>query len=60
MLLTNQRLDKLAASRADFIDRGMLLRDCTLLLRDKDDGEVADSGPIDGERVMAHVTLARM
>ena len=60
MLLTNQRLDKLAASCTDFIDRRMLPCDHPLLLRDKDDGEVADSGPIDGERVMAHVTLARM
>ena len=25
MLLTNQRLDKLAAARVDFVDRGMLL-----------------------------------
>jgi hypothetical protein len=29
MLLTNQRLDKLAASRADFISRGMLPAICT-------------------------------
>ena len=28
MLLTNQRLDKLAASRADFAERGMLENDC--------------------------------
>ncbi|OBZ77541.1 hypothetical protein A0H81_01910 [Grifola frondosa] len=28
MLLTNQRVDKLAASRVDFADRGMLMRPC--------------------------------
>ena len=32
MLLTNQRLDKLAASRTDFIDCRMLPCDCLLLL----------------------------
>ena len=60
MLLTNQRLDKLAASSADFINHGMPPHDRPLPLQDKDDREVDDTGPIDGEWVMAHVTLVQM
>ncbi|KAF8952643.1 hypothetical protein BDZ97DRAFT_1681013 [Flammula alnicola] len=57
MLLTNQRLDKLAASRADFENRGMLPRSRApppkpvLLDNDRD-------GPTD-EYVTGNVTLAR-
>jgi hypothetical protein len=54
MLLTNQRLDKLNAIRADYISRGMLpLEHQTPIVDDDDDG-----GPMD-ERVMADVKLAR-
>src|ERR1700733_3581298 len=59
MLLTNQRLDKLAASHVDFIERGMLVRDRPPPAPDLDDGEEEDGGPVDGEHVMAHVVLAR-
>ena len=55
MLLTNQRLDKLNAVRADFISRGMLpLEHQTPVMDDEDD----DGGATD-ERVMADVKLAR-
>jgi hypothetical protein len=60
MLLTNQRLDKLAASCADFIDRGMLPHDQPLPLQDKGKVEEDDSGPVDGKWAMAHITLAQM
>ncbi|OSD01140.1 hypothetical protein PYCCODRAFT_1369831, partial [Trametes coccinea BRFM310] len=33
MLMTNQRLDKLAASRVDFTERGMLMDDCLAAAR---------------------------
>jgi hypothetical protein len=59
MLLINQHLDKLAASRADFIERGMLRRDRPPPCEGKGDNEDEDSGPVEGERVMAHVRLAR-
>ncbi|KAF5330759.1 hypothetical protein D9619_005328 [Psilocybe cf. subviscida] len=64
MLLTNQRLDKIAAAQADFIARGMLppdhepipgaehLRNTIVEGNDDDDG-----GPV--ERVLADVQLAR-
>jgi len=35
MLLTNQRLDKLAASRVDFADRGMLRGTCLSYIMEK-------------------------
>lgn len=62
MLLTNQRLDKLAASRVDFIARGMLsgpLPALGVVLEavDDDDGDEDDAVP--GPRVMAEVFLAR-
>ena len=60
MLLTNQQLDKLAASQADFIERGMLPHHRPPPLHDNDGQEdEEEDGPSDGERVMAHVTLAR-
>ena len=58
MLITNQRLDKLAATRADFIAHEMLPPD-----RGPPPGAIADEdddgGPIDDEKVMADVQLAR-
>ena len=55
MLVTNQRLDKLNAVRADFISRGMLpLEHQTLTVDDEDN----NGGPMD-ERIMADVKLAR-
>ncbi|KAF8951457.1 hypothetical protein BDZ97DRAFT_1910010 [Flammula alnicola] len=69
MLMTNQRLDKLAASRADFIARGMLPADRPPPLRDRleelihahnDLKEVdEDGGPTNEEQVLSHVHLAR-
>ena len=65
MLLTNQRLDKLAASRIEFQARGMLnaaLIDCKNppviadLLQDDDD----DGGAIDTRDILGEVTLARV
>ncbi|KAG5640131.1 hypothetical protein DXG03_000990, partial [Asterophora parasitica] len=53
MLLTNQRLDKLAASRADFVSRNMLKPTClpppTPLIQDLIEGQLGDddAGPID-------------
>ena len=67
MLITNQRLDKLAAARADFIAREMLPPDRGPLPgantnddndNDVDDGD-DDGGPIDDVDVMADVQLAR-
>jgi hypothetical protein len=58
MLITNQRLDKLAAARVDFIAREMLPPDRGPLPgvnADDDD----DGGPIDDEKVIADVQLAR-
>ena len=62
MLITNQRLDKLAAARADFITREMLPADRGPLPgagADDGDGDDGDGGPVDDERVMADVQLAR-
>lgn len=64
MLLTNQRLDKLAACHIDFKSRGMLSGSCTAtiplepppILPPADDG---DSDPTDGPRVLAQVVLAK-
>jgi hypothetical protein len=65
MLLTNQRLDKLAASRVDFQARGMLngpLLDHVIppeipnfVSEDDDD----DGGPIDTRDILGEVTLAK-
>lgn len=67
MLLTNQRLDKLAAMRADFVERDMLpgshIANSTpqgpkhrRMPTDDDDDD--DEGPVD-EDILGHVTLAR-
>jgi len=64
MLLTNHRLDKLAACRIDFKSRGMLSGSCPAaippepppILPPADDG---DSDPTDGPRVLAQVVLAK-
>lgn len=54
MLITNQRLDKINAVRADFISRGMLPSEHQTTTVDDDD----EGGPMD-ERVMADVKLAQ-
>ncbi|KAG1720890.1 hypothetical protein EDB19DRAFT_1962911 [Suillus lakei] len=58
MLVTNQRLDKLAASHINFKSRGMLNGTCLseTLRGDNEEGEVID-GPM---LVQAHVQLAKM
>ena len=58
MLITNQRLDKLAAAWADFIARGMLPPDRGPLPGANTD-DYDDGGPIDDEKVMADIQLAR-
>jgi len=62
MLLTNQRLDKMAAARVDFVDRGMLPPSYApppppvdARKRDKDD----DGWPVDIRKVDGNVVLAR-
>ncbi|KAF8951994.1 hypothetical protein BDZ97DRAFT_1931423 [Flammula alnicola] len=57
MLITNQRLDKLAAARADFVAREMLPPDRGPPPGAEDDDD--DGGPTDDERIMADVQLAR-
>jgi hypothetical protein len=71
MLLTNQRLDKLAASRIDFQTRGMLkgpsLADHllpadppgALALPEQPDGGNDDGDAIDDARILNHVTLSK-
>ncbi|KAF8958618.1 hypothetical protein BDZ97DRAFT_1841060 [Flammula alnicola] len=62
MLLTNQRLDKLAASKVDFIARGMLsgpLPVAGVVLEAVDDDDGDDDDSVAGPRVMAEVFLAR-
>lgn len=71
MLLINQRLDKLAAMRSDFAERGMLPAGHTpprytsrthMPKQSRTHGEDSDSeeeGPVDGDVVMGHVILAR-
>ncbi|KAJ6463659.1 hypothetical protein DFH09DRAFT_1267437 [Mycena vulgaris] len=56
MLQTNQRLDKLAAARADFVERGMLPPTYAPPVADPDDD---DGGPVDTIRVEGNVVLAR-
>ncbi|KAK7008370.1 C2H2-type domain-containing protein [Favolaschia claudopus] len=58
MLLTNQRLDKLAAARVDFVERGMLPSTYAPPVADPDDGD-DDGGPLDVPRVEGNVVLAR-
>ncbi|KAJ7080159.1 hypothetical protein B0H15DRAFT_924417 [Mycena belliarum] len=57
MLLTNQRLDKLAAARADFVERGMI-PPVFVSVPDKDEDE-EEGAPVDGVRVDGNVVLAR-
>lgn len=60
MLLTNQRLDKLAASFNDFVARSMLPpRRTTNLEPNATQTHDDDGGPVDEERVTGHVVLAR-
>jgi len=59
MLCTNQRLDKLAAARADFVSRNMLPPSYTpppppQRQSDEDD----NGGPVDDIAVMGNVVLA--
>ncbi|KAJ7756688.1 hypothetical protein B0H16DRAFT_1662563 [Mycena metata] len=61
MLVTIQRLDKLAAARANFVDRGMVAPDrmpapSAAKASDADDD---DGGEVDDERVEGNVILAR-
>ena len=56
MLLTNERLDKLAAMRSRFVECGMLPPDHILNSNDND----PDKGPVEGEAVLGHVALAQM
>ncbi|KAF8174181.1 hypothetical protein K438DRAFT_2049994 [Mycena galopus ATCC 62051] len=56
MLQTNQRLDKLAAARADFVERGMLPPTYVPPVIDPEDD---DGGPVDTVRVEGNVVLAR-
>ena len=57
-LITDQRLDKLADVQADFIAPEMLPPDCGPSGANADDDDDC-WGPIDDERVMADVELAR-
>ena len=71
MLLTNQRLDKLAAMRSDFAKQGMLPAGHTTPRNTMhphaskpsrpcgNDSKGDDKGPVEGEVVMGHVVLAR-
>jgi hypothetical protein len=62
MLLTNQRLDKLAASKVDFIARGMLsgpLPALGVVLEAVEDDDGDEDDTVAGPRVMAEVFLAR-
>lgn len=58
MLLTNQRLDKLAALRTDLVQRG-LLEPLHAPPPDPFDTGTEDEGAIDGDRIIAEVSLAR-
>ncbi|KAH8979758.1 hypothetical protein EDB92DRAFT_1954703 [Lactarius akahatsu] len=71
MLLINQRLDKLAAMHTDFAERDMLPAGHTLPKNTSHqhvpeqsrpnghDSEDEDEGPVEGDIVMGHVTLAQ-
>ncbi|KAJ6561258.1 hypothetical protein B0H10DRAFT_2180547 [Mycena sp. CBHHK59/15] len=56
MLLTNQRLDKLAVAGADFVERGMLPPTYAPPVVDPEDD---DGGPVDTIRVQGNVVLTR-
>ncbi|KAJ7657538.1 hypothetical protein B0H17DRAFT_1171932 [Mycena rosella] len=58
MLLTNQRLDKLAAARADFVERRMV-HPSFVPVPDKEVEDIDEGGPIDEARVEGNVVLAR-
>jgi len=67
MLLTNQRLDKLAAMRSDFVSRGMLpgghasCRNISRVFNRRiigNDEEVNGAGPLMEENVLGNVVLA--
>lgn len=64
MLLTNQRLDKLAAMRSDFTSRGMICgghtpgRNVLQPPPNCDDNDDDDEGPVD-ENILGHVVLAQ-
>jgi hypothetical protein len=62
MLLTNQRLDKLAAMRSDFLARGMLLGpqgpQNTSPPENNNDEDEEDDSPVE-ENVLGHVSLAQ-
>ncbi|KAK0432102.1 uncharacterized protein EV420DRAFT_1655982 [Desarmillaria tabescens] len=58
MLLTNQWLDKLAALRADLVQQG-LLEPLHAPLPDPFDTGLEDEGTVDGDHIMAEVSLAR-
>ncbi|KAG2112306.1 uncharacterized protein F5147DRAFT_744582 [Suillus discolor] len=59
MLLTNQRLDKLATSRVDFVDRGMLRGTCSADEGEGNTNAEPDADAVDGPTVLAHVDLAK-
>ncbi|KAH9932967.1 uncharacterized protein B0H18DRAFT_870966, partial [Fomitopsis serialis] len=60
MLMTNQRLDKLAASRREFERRGMLDGDSLDDGRgDNGDGDNEEDGAVDGPKIHGSVSLAR-
>jgi hypothetical protein len=60
MLVTNQWLNKLAASRVDFVNQGMVLPTYSCPTQPKDlDNPDGDKGPIDDAHVTGHVLLAR-
>ena len=74
MLVANQRLDKIAAMRSDFVERRMLsaghippryISQTHISERprptggDRDDSDDEDGGPVDGDVVMGHVIMAK-
>ncbi|KAJ7730745.1 hypothetical protein B0H16DRAFT_1665336 [Mycena metata] len=59
MLVTLQRLDKLAGARADFVDRGMVAPDRMPDPSADKDVEDDDGGEVDDARVEGNVMLAR-
>ena len=70
MFKINQRLNKLAAMRSDFVDRGMLPAGHTpprntsqthhkRVRPNEDDSGGEEEGPVEGDPVMGHVVLAQ-
>lgn len=55
MLVTNQRLDKLSAARADFVARGMLSPSLSPVASP----DIEDDGAVDTDRVLSDVKLSR-